>query len=66
MAANLQQMAATGQLMPQQQQQQQNRPSGQELNALVFRSIQATHMNAPPGWQSSVPIAERLGKTVNL
>lgn len=58
----MQQMAAAGQFMP----QQQNRlgmggdPRMGGMNHYVFNTISSTQMSMPPGWQSTVPIAERV------
>lgn len=65
MAANLQQMAAAGQLIPQQQQQQQGRPNQAQLSNLVYRNLMANTL-ALQGWQTAVQISERMGKTLNL
>ena len=63
MAANLQQMAAAGQLIP--QQQQQGRPNQAQLSNLVYRNLMANTL-AVQGWQTAVQISERMGKTLNL
>ncbi|KAJ4391346.1 hypothetical protein N0V93_004963 [Gnomoniopsis smithogilvyi] len=64
MAANMQQMAAAGQFMPQQQNRMgmggDPRMGGGNIGHYIFSSISSTQMSMPPGWQSTVPIAERV------
>ena len=54
MAANMGQMAPNGQqmLVPRQLQQ------------VVYQNLMSS--NQPGGWQATVPIQDRLGKTMNL
>lgn len=64
MAAPMQQMA--GQLMPQQQRGfAMGGPQGMDFSRIAFQFIQATPY-VGPGWQASVPIAERVGKAQDL
>jgi hypothetical protein len=64
MAANMQQMAGPGQMIP--QQKVPHGGSGQ-LNHYVIETLRAS---APPmngmTWQSGVAISERLAKTMQL
>ncbi len=64
MAANLQQMAAAGQMMPQQQLRRPGLTPG-HLSAIVTQSI-AQNGPVSMGWQSNVQLSERMGKTVQL
>jgi hypothetical protein len=64
MSANIQQqMAAAGQLMP--QQGQPGRPNQAQLGTLVYRALMGNSLPIQ-GWQTAVPITERMGKTLNL
>jgi hypothetical protein len=60
MAANMQ-MGGNGHLMMQQQQSQSQR----QLQQIVYNNLIS---NTPQiqGWQSGMPVGERLGKTMNL
>lgn len=65
MAAPMQQMAG-GQLMQQQQRGfPMGTPQGMDFSRIAFQFIQATPY-VGPGWQASVPIAERVGKAQDL
>lgn len=69
MAANMP-MAGNGQLMMQQQQQSQHvrqMPSGTQVQTAMYQSILASQSAAPQGgWQSSLPIQDRLTKAMSL
>lgn len=65
MAAPMQQMAG-GQLMPQQQTRfAMPGAQGMDFSRIAFQYIQGTPY-VGPGWQASVPIAERVGKAQDL
>lgn len=69
MAANMP-MAGNGQLMMQQQQQAQHMrpmPSSNQVQTAMYQSILASQSAAPQGgWQSSLPIQDRLTKAMTL
>lgn len=61
MAANMQQMAAPGQIMPQQLRKQQSN----QLGAVVYQSL----LQQPPSNQQhdlGISLHERMGKTMSL
>lgn len=63
MAANMQQMAAAGQFMPQQQNRMGMGGGDPRMGGVahyIFNAISQSQMSMPPGWQSTVPIAERV------
>jgi hypothetical protein len=72
MAANMP-MVGNGQLMmqqqqqPQQQQQQHLRQSTTQMHAAVYQALLATQSAVPQGgWQSTVPVQDRLTKIMTL
>lgn len=65
MAANLQQMAAAGQLLPQQRALAGGRSGNQAIHQIVYNSVlqdQLPHQS----WQTTVQLMERVGKATNL
>jgi len=67
MAANLQQMAAVGQMMQQQQPRRPHQQTGpmQQLGPVIVQAL-TNQGPAPMGWQSAVSVSERMGKVVSL
>lgn len=66
MAANMP-MAGNGQLMMQQQQHMRPMPSSTQVQTAMYQSILASQSAAPQGgWQSSLPIQDRLTKAMSL
>lgn len=69
MAANMP-MAGNGQLMMQQQQQPQHMrpmPTSTQVQSAMYQSILASQSAVPQGgWQSSLPIQDRLAKAMSL
>ena len=63
MAANMPQMAMNSQMMANTQQQQQQQ---RQLQSLVYGALINNSASTGVGWQSAVPINDRLSKTMNL
>lgn len=67
MAANMQHMAGAGHMMQQQMQQmhQHMRKNTNQYQTTIFQRLSSTPV-PPGGWQASISINDRMGKTMEL
>jgi BarA-like signal transduction histidine kinase len=63
MAANMQHMAAAGQMMPQ---QMQRKPVAAQLNSYVYHKLISNPAQTVQPWHGSVSTQERLAKALDL